>query len=137
WLGHLDEFDPDRVEAWPPYQERLNCFFTVHNIVEGSPKMRSVCGPTIYTVICSSCVLLTAHFTPCLSVIVQCFAFHKRSQQPGETIANFVITLCRFSEHCNFGETLSDMLWNRLRRPLGKPTVEFKKAFEAANPSPP
>ena len=41
WLGHLEEFDPDRVEAWPLYQERLNIFFTVHNIVEGSPKMRS------------------------------------------------------------------------------------------------
>ncbi|KAM7313079.1 hypothetical protein ISCGN_002980 [Ixodes scapularis] len=46
---------------------------------------------------------LTAHFTPCLSVIVQCFAFHKCSQQPGESISNFVPAPRRFSEHCNFG----------------------------------
>ncbi|KAM7310857.1 hypothetical protein ISCGN_007765 [Ixodes scapularis] len=89
---------------------------------------------------------LTAHFTPCLSVIVQCFAFHKCSQQPGESISNFVPAPRRFSEHCNFGETLSAMLWDRLvcgvldkrvqRRPLGKPVLELKKAFEAADPLP-
>ncbi|KAG0421624.1 hypothetical protein HPB47_002491, partial [Ixodes persulcatus] len=150
-LGHLQEFDPKRVEAWPLYQERLNVFIIAHNIscvafVDRQSTLsyaRRVCRWIPYADIVSE---LTAHFTPCLSVLVQCFAFHKRSQQPGETIANFVTALRRFSEHCDFGETLSDMLWDRLvcgvldkgvlRRPLGKPMLEFKKAFETANPSP-
>ncbi|KAM7282376.1 putative transposase [Ixodes scapularis] len=103
-------------------------------------------SPTPWTPYADIVLELTAHFTPCLSVIVQCFAFHKCSQQPGESISNFVPAPRRFSEHCNFGETLSAMLWDRLvcgvldkrvqRRPLGKPVLELKKAFEAADPLP-
>ncbi|KAM7294374.1 hypothetical protein ISCGN_023880 [Ixodes scapularis] len=110
---------------------------------QSTPSYARVCQWTPYADIVLE---LTAHFTPCLSVIVQCFAFHKCSQQPGESISNFVPAPHRFSEHCNFGETLSAMLWDRLvcgvldkrlqRRPLGKPVLEFKKAFEAADPLP-
>ncbi|KAG0429419.1 hypothetical protein HPB47_023651, partial [Ixodes persulcatus] len=106
-LGYLEEFDPDKVEAWPLYEERLNVFFTTHNIVEGA------CGPTIYAVICSSCVpvnSLGGHRVgprrPLYTV--------PRSQQPGETIPNVVTVQRSFSEHCDFGETSSDMLWDRL-----------------------
>lgn len=158
-LGHVEEFDPDKAEAWPLYWERLDFFFTANNVVEDLQKravLCSVCGPATYAIIRSLCApatpaetpyadivaRLTAHFTPRPSVIVQRFAFHKRNQQPGETIADFVAALRRLSEHCDFGETLSDMLRDRLvcgvrdegvqRRLLAEPALDFKKAFETA-----
>ena len=63
-----------------------------------------------------------------------------RSQREGETIAEFVVELRRLSEHCKFGDTLDDMLRDRVvcgirgvrlqRRLLAESELTFKKAFE-------
>lgn len=61
---------------------------------------------------------------------------------PGECVPDFVAALRRLAEHCKFGESLNDMLRDRLvvgiqneriqRRLLSEGDVEFKKAFEVA-----
>ena len=43
-------------------------------------------------------------------MIVQRFQFNSRSQKDGESIAEFVADLRRISEHCNYKNTLDDML---------------------------
>lgn len=57
---------------------------------------------------------LASHFTLKPSVTVERFAFHKRGQRPEETVADFVVDLHWLSEHCEFGNTLQDMLGDRL-----------------------
>lgn len=85
--------------------------------------------------------LLTLHH-PKPSVILQYFKFGSRKQKPGESIATFVSDLQRLSEHCNFGDTLDDMLCDRIvcgiadgrlqRCLLMEPDLTLKKALQLA-----
>ncbi|XP_037505003.1 uncharacterized protein K02A2.6-like [Rhipicephalus sanguineus] len=158
-LGNIEEFSPDNAAAWPTYLERLQFYFTSTGVVEEQQQravLCSVCGPATYAILRTLCSpatpaetpyadivsKLTHHFTPTPSVIVQRFTFHKRCQQPGESIADFVADLRRLSKHCEFGVTLEDMLRDRLvcgvrdeglqRRLLAETALDFKKAYEKA-----
>ena len=63
-------------------------------------------------------------------------------RQARESVAAYLAKLKRQSEHCKFGDTLEDMLWDRIvcgiqdqrtrRRLLAKPELTLKKAFEVA-----
>jgi len=53
---------------------------------------------------------LESHFSLKPSVIVERFKFHSKSHLEGENVAEFVAGLRRFSEHCQIGATLKDML---------------------------
>ena len=74
------------------------------------------------------------------SIIVQRFVFHSRSRKDSESIATFVAELKRLSEHCGFGDTLQDMLRDRLvcgindgrirRRLLSESDLTYKRAFD-------
>ena len=55
-----------------------------------------------------------AHHPPRPSVMVQRFNFHSHSSQSGESIFAYVAELRKLSEHCKFGDTLNDMLRDRL-----------------------
>ncbi|KAL1480420.1 hypothetical protein MTO96_051040 [Rhipicephalus appendiculatus] len=158
-LGHMEEFSPDKAAAWPTYLERLQFYFTANGVVEEEQQravLCSVCSPATYAILRALCSpatpaetpyadivsKLTAHFIRRPSVIVQRFSFHKRSQKPGESIADFVADLRRPSEHCEFGVSLEDMLRDRLvcgvrdealqRRLLAETAFDFKKAYEKA-----
>ena len=75
-------------------------------------------------------------------MILQRFKFGSRKQKPGESIATFTSELRRLSEHCNFGNTLDDMLRDRIvcgisdarlqRRLLAEPELTLKRALELA-----
>ena len=63
-------------------------------------------------------------------------------RKAGESVATFVSELRCLSEFCNFGETLEDMIRDRLvcginddaiqKRMLAEPTLSYKKAVELA-----
>ena len=65
-----------------------------------------------------------------------------RSRKPGENVSTYVAELRKFSEYCNFGDTLGDMPRDRLvcgindpriqRRPLAEPTLTYVKALDLA-----
>ena len=85
---------------------------------------------------------LVKHLDPKPSVIVQRFVLHSRLRKGGESVAAFVAELRRLSEHCGFGDTLPDVLRDRLvcgiddgriqRRLLSEPDLALKKAFDIA-----
>ncbi|KAL1454687.1 hypothetical protein MTO96_043719, partial [Rhipicephalus appendiculatus] len=112
-LSHTEEFSPDNAAAWPTYLERLQFYFTANGVVDEEQQR---------AVLCSVCGPAT--------------------QQPGESIADFVADLRRLSEHCEFGVSLEDMLRDRLvcgvrdealqRRLLAETALDFKKAYEKA-----
>ena len=54
------------------------------------------------------------HHQPPPSEIVQHFNFHMRTRRQGKSISEFVAQLRKLSEHCRFGNTLPDMLQDRL-----------------------
>ena len=51
---------------------------------------------------------LIKHFKPKPPVIAERFTFHKRDQQPGEPIKEFVIELRQLASTCNFGGFLEE-----------------------------
>ena len=105
-FGNLDEYN--ETEDWRHYIERVNHFFEANEITDPD-KRRSiflVCvGAKTYKLVGSLVApedpkdksyedlakLLQHHFMPKPSAIVQRFKFNTRSQQPGETIAMFVV----------------------------------------------
>ena len=54
--------------------------------------------------------LLSAHFDPKSSPIVQRFKFYNHIRAKGETIATYVAALHALAEYCEFGDTLPIML---------------------------
>ena len=156
--GFLGEFDSAK-ETWQAYTERLQQYFVANDIDDADKKraiLLSVCGPATYQLIRNLVVpdkttdksldeIITQvndHFQPAPSMTVHRFAFNSRSRKSGESVADFVAHLRQLSEHCDFGETLNDMLRDRLvcgidndqyqRRLLSEANLTFERAFALA-----
>ena len=128
--GKINEFDPDS-DDWQLYVERLDFYFVANKITDGEQKwaiLLSACGGRVYAVLRDLCQpgkpgdfsltvllkILSDHFTPKPSVIVERFKFHSKVRQQGQSVATFVAELRRLTEHCGFGSALDDMLRDRL-----------------------
>ena len=127
--GNIGEFDVHR--DWTSYSERLLEYFTA-NEVEGAAKKRaillSVVGAPTYQLIRNLVApnkptehtfeelvkLVQGYYQPNQSVIVHKSKFNSHAQQQGESIATFVSELRRLSEHCRYGESLEEMLRDRI-----------------------
>ena len=75
--------------------------------------------------------VLQKHHTPTPSEIVQRFKFHSRSWKEGELIASYEGELRSLSEHCNFGDTLSIILWDRLVCGVNIDTIQKRLLVES------
>ena len=75
-------------------------------------------------------------------MIVRRFQFNTRKQQAGETVAEYVAALHKAAEFCNYGDSLSEMLRDRLvcgitdtsvqKRLLAEKDLTLDKAFSLA-----
>lgn len=54
--------------------------------------------------------VLTKHFNPMPSEVMQRFRFNSRSRKAGESVASYIAELRRLAEHCKYGETLEKMI---------------------------
>ena len=57
---------------------------------------------------------LEKHFSTKPSEIVECYKFHSRNRKEDKEVAAYVAELRKLTEHCNFSETLPEMLRDRL-----------------------
>ena len=156
--GKIGEFK-ESEESWTQYVERLEQYFLA-NEVEDVAKRRAilltVCGSKTYalardllqpakpaeTTFKKIVDTLEKHFSPKPSEIVERYKFHSRNRNEDEGIAAYVAELRKLTEHCNFGETLPEMLRDRLvcginnkkiqRRLLVERDLTLKKAEEIA-----
>ena len=128
--GTLAPFNP-REEDWSEYAERLSFYFAANGITTDTKKctiLLSSVGPTTFRLM-HSLVLPTSldslsyddlvskvknQKEPTPSVIVQHFQFSTRNQRPSESISEYIAILRKAAEHCNYGESLSEMLRDRL-----------------------
>lgn len=156
--SRIGEFDSAH-EDWLSYTERLEQFFTANDIDDATKQratLLSVCGASTYQLIRNLLApakpssksfkelveLVQKHLQPPPSVIVQRFTFHSRSRRQEESISEFVVELRKVAEHCEFGESLNDMLRDRLvcgindqrlqRRLLSESKLSFSQALEIA-----
>ena len=116
----------------------------------------SVCGPDTYATIRSivDAETLTStsyedlikrlqrHYDPKPSFIVQRFKFYNRTRAAGETVSTFVAALRQIAEHCEYRETLKDMIRDRLvcrinhegiqKKLLAEKNLTYERALEIA-----
>ena len=156
--GKIGEFK-ESEESWTQYVERLEQYFLA-NEVEDVGKRRaillSVCGSKTYalardllqpakpaeTTFKKIVDILEKHFSPKPCEIVERYKFHSRNRKEDEGVAAYVAELRKLTEHCNFGESLPEMLRDRLvcginnkkiqRRLLAERELTLKKAEEIA-----
>ena len=157
--GTVGEFNSTR-EDWVSYTERLVQYFVANGIAEEGDKRRAIllssCGAATYQLICNLVApdkptdknyteivaVVKAHHQPRPSTIVQRFHFHTRTQKPSESVGDFIAQLRKLSEYYEFGDTLQDMLRDRLvcgcrdqrlqRKLLAEPDLTFDQAFKIA-----
>ena len=157
-LGKAEEFDSVK-EEWSQYTERLDHFFEANSITMSDKKRAvflSVVGPATYKILRNLIspvkpkeksyedivAILTKHYEPVPSEIVDRCKFHSRFRKPGESVATFVAELRSLAEFCNFGEVLEDMLRDRLvcgirdeaiqKRLLAESKLTYQTAVELA-----
>ena len=159
--GTVGPFDRSK-EEWTSYCERVELYLAA-NALENAEQRRavllSVCGAQTYQLIRSLVAplkptdksfndivqLVKAHLQPPPSSIMQRYTFNARCQKDGESVAEYVAELRHIAEHCDFSQSLENMLRDRLvcglkdsrlqRRLLAEPTLTFVKALELAQAS--
>ena len=155
----IGEFQPG-TESWVLYTERLEQHFLANDVQDADKKrafLLSSCGAPTYQLIRNLTApdkpssksfdelvkLVQTHHQPPPSITVQRFNFHSRTRREGESMSDFVAHLRQLSEHCAFGESLNDMLRDRIvcgcndtrlqRQLLAKPSpLSFEDAFSLA-----
>lgn len=118
-------------QDWVEYCEILGLYFDA-NEIEEADKRRSVlltlCGAKTYSLIRDLVRpnrpteksyeeiinVVKSHLQPQPSEVTERFKFNLRSQNEGETVNQFVASLRRLSEHCNFGNFLDDAIRDRM-----------------------
>ena len=104
-LGKTDQFNPEQ-EEWPQYVEWLEQFFKASDIMGEDKAAKcatflSVIGPMPYKLLRSLIAptkptdkmfeelvaVLTKHYSPQLSQVMQQFRFNSRSRKEGESVA--------------------------------------------------
>ncbi|XP_026006850.1 synaptotagmin-14 isoform X3 [Astatotilapia calliptera] len=157
-IGTLVAFDP-KNQTWDEYTEILEQFF-VANGIDDAEKQRailiSVVGAATYSLMRNLLspakpkdktfqelvLLMKNHFDPKPSEIVQRYKFDSRSRKPNETVMEYVAELRRLAQDCNYGNTLQQMLRDRIvcgikedriqRRLLSEIDLTFDKALSIA-----
>ena len=154
-FGNVGEFDTMQ-ERWENYHERLELFFVANGITSTDveeTKKRAIClsviGSEAYAIVRN----LTAPVKPVDVSYAELIRTVKNHFQPppspiimrfksDESVAEHVAQLCQLSEHCEFGDSLSDMLRDRLvvginkdsiqQRLLSETNLTFNKVLEIA-----
>lgn len=141
------------VEA---YAKHLQHYSTANNITNGDKKraiLLSVCGPGTYGLIrglvqpkmptefsyAQLVEKVQKHYNPHPSAILLHYKFNLLKRQSGEAVGHYVAEL---TEYCEFGDTLDDMLRDKLvwgiedsriqERLLAEDNLTFKKALDLA-----
>lgn len=107
-IGSIGSFD-ESIEQWSAYTERFDYFVLANEIKEGAivPTFLSVMGVQTFNLLQSLTQpdkpgdksyqeivrLLKDHYSPKPLIIAERFRFHKRNQQDGESISQFVAVL--------------------------------------------
>ncbi|KAG7526603.1 putative protein K02A2.6-like [Solea senegalensis] len=157
-IGTLAAFDP-KNQTWDEYTEILEQFFAANGIDEAAKQQAiliSVVGAATYSLMRNLLspakpkdntfqelvLLMKNHFDPKPSEIVQRYKFDSHSRKPNETVMEYVAELRRLAQDCNYGNTLQQMLKDRIvcginddriqRRLLSDLTFEVCKALSIA-----
>ena len=118
-LGNIGEFSVDCASEWVEYVERLEQYFIANSINDADKKRAvfpTVIGPRAYSLLRNLVApekpatksysdlvdVMTKHLNPKPIVIAERLKYHRRNQEEGETVAQYLAALRKLSEHCHF-----------------------------------
>ena len=127
--GSLSEYDP-ALEPWSIYIERLEQYFLANDIL-AEPKKRAIllhaCGSKVFQLIRNLAddqptaksytevvALVKNYMTLNRLLSYNVTTFNTRARAPDETIASYVAALRQIAEHCDYKDSLQEMLRDRL-----------------------
>ncbi|KAB0798044.1 hypothetical protein PPYR_09037, partial [Photinus pyralis] len=158
-LGSIEQFNVAAAETWTVYIQRVNFYLEANGITDANKKRAvflSICGDQTFQIARSLCIpneladttfdriidLLTTHFNPKQSEIIQRFLFNRRHQKEGESISAWVAELRKIGSLCNYGNDLENQIRDRIvcgardeslqRRLLTEAKLTFQMAFDTA-----
>ena len=128
-VGHNEAFNPDN-ERISAYLEQVELFFIANGVAEGKQvaTLLSVIGRKTYALLSDLLApaksadkslkelkeALQTHFEPKPVVIAERFQFHRRNQEPGESVAEYKAELQRQAASCKFGDYLPQAIRDHL-----------------------
>ena len=148
YYGTLSEFDCKR-ELWVNYKERLEFFYTANEIEDEDKKkaiLLSTSGPETYALFRNLCApdnpltktyaqlkqLMQEHLQPTPNPIAERFKFNSRTRQPNENVSDYVAALRQLSIHCDYGNTVTTMLRDRLVCGINSHRIQQKLLTEGS-----
>ena len=127
-FGTLNAFHSDN-ETWISYEERLEQYFIVNSIGDDKKvaALLTLLGEKTYSLLRNLtspqkpaektfdelCQLLRTQLCPKPLVIAERFGLHKRNQVTGESVCEYMATIRRLADHCEFNASLEDALHDR------------------------
>ncbi|KAM7296885.1 hypothetical protein ISCGN_022040 [Ixodes scapularis] len=129
-MPKLEPFLGESKDKWEEYEEVVEQYFIANDIA--GEKKRAVflsnCGKRTYSLLRNLLAperprdvayddiitKLNGHYAPKLSIIVELLKFHTRIRQQGETMSDFIASLRKLADSCDFKILLNDMLRDRL-----------------------
>ncbi len=156
--GTLSRFDTSK-ESWSNYIEQMKHYFAANKIAdEGVQRsiLLSTCGSETFTLIrnlvdsetldgtsyADIVAMVRDYYDPKPSSIVQRYKFNSRVRASNETVASYVAALRQIAEHCEYKDSLNEMLRDRLvcgvnhqgiqRRLLAEKDLTYAKALDLA-----
>ena len=142
---HIKEFDSEK-EDWRDYIEQVEQYFIAHGL-SGEDKettrralLLSGVGSSTYVTLISLLApvkpadktfeeivsILTKHYSPPPSVVVQSYRFFSRVRQPGESVSAFVAALQRLARDCNFGDAMERILRDKIVFSINNEIIQKK-----------
>ena len=156
--GSLSEFDSTK-DDWTSYVERVDFYFIANDVTSEAKKraiLLSACGASTFKLIRSLVdtgklnstsykdlvELVKNHYDPKPSVTVQRHKFNTRIREPGESVAQYIAALRQIAKHCDYKDSLNEMLKDRLvcgvnhvairQKLLSQKTLTYATAVELA-----
>ena len=120
-LGVIKEFDPDAdritpTSNWWRYSSLLTVLGRTQKFWHCSVSSEE--RPMLCCTTCWHLLFLRRslkrHYQPNVVVIAERFQFHRRTQGPEESVAEFLTELRRLAMHCDFKNHLTEALRDRL-----------------------
>ena len=156
-VGHIEAFNPEN-ERISAYLERVQLFFVANGVKEDKQvaTLLSVIGGKTYALLSDLLAptkpaeknlkdleeALQTHFKPKLVVIAERFQFHRRNQEPGESVTKYEAELRCLAASYKFGDYLPQAIRDRLvcglrsegtqKRLLAEAELTLTKALEIA-----
>ena len=148
---HIKEFNSEK-EDWRDYVEQVEQYFVAHELTGDAkePTKRALflsgVGSSTYVTLKSLLApvkpadkkfdeivaVLTKHFSPPPSEVVQSYRFFSRIRQPGESVSAFVAALRSLARDCNFGDAMERILRDKIVFSINDQVIQ-KKLLDEAN----